>query len=127
MWLTDHVGLHGHWWESHLAPLLIHVGPVLLVLVGVDDTARVCVRVEVVLMLLRAKIRVVLARGSGDIRVLQLVVVGQLMLLLLWIECHLTSLASTFHLLGMRGDKRFFLLPVLEALIIGSVLITSRC
>ena len=101
------------------------MGPVLLVLVGVDDATRVCVRVEVVLMLLRAKIRVVMARSSGDIRVLQLVVVGQLMLLLLWIECHLTTLAS-FHLLGMRGDKRLFLLPVLEALIIGSVLITSR-
>lgn len=110
-----------------MTPLLVYVGPVLLVLVGVDDATRVCVRVEVVLMLLRGKIRVVLARSSGNIRVLQLVVVGQLMLLLLWIECHLTTLiASAFHLLGMRGDKRFFLLPVLEALIIGSVLITSR-
>ena len=100
------------------------MGPVLLVLVGVDDATRVCVRVEVVLMLLRAKIRVVLTRCSGDIRMLELIVVGHL--LLLWIECHLTTLASAFHLLGMRGDKRFFLLPVLETLIIGSVLITSR-
>ena len=99
------------------------MGPVLLVLVGVDDATRVCVCVEVLLMLLRAKIRIVLT-GGGDIRMLKLIVVGQLLLLLLWIECHLTTL-SAFHLLGMRGDKWLFLLPVVEAFVISSIFITT--
>ena len=108
---------------------MIDVGQILVVLIRVDDTARA--RIEV-LLLLRAQVRVVLTRGSGYVRMLELIVVRQLLLLLLmlaWIERHLTAFAASLlvNLLGMRRDERFFLLlPTANTLIFSGFVIGTR-
>ena len=105
--LTDHVRLNSHRRQASLAPLLVERCQVLVVLVGVDNAARV--RIEMLrARRLRAQVRVVVLAGScGYVCMLQLIVIGQL---LARVKSHLASLA-TFAFLGMRGgDERFVLL-----------------
>ena len=82
-----------------MAPLLVERGKVLVVLVGVDNAARV--RIEVLrARSLGAQIRVVvLAGGCSYVSMLQLIVIGQL---LTRVKSHLASL-TTFTFLGVGG------------------------